>query len=125
MENAVKKTVLVVEDEPAILMLLVDYLTGEGYQVLQADSADTAFLILAGRPRLDLLISDYRLPGGVSGVKIAEPALKLRPDLQVIFISGYATEIFETGSDVLDKATVLGKPFSMETLKRTMESLLG
>ena len=75
MQPVPSNVVLLVEDEPHILFLLSEYLAGEGYQVLQADSAARAFEILATKPRLDLLISDYRLPDGVSGVMIAEPAL--------------------------------------------------
>ena len=97
MSQAHKKVVLLVEDEPHILSLLSDYLAGEGYKVLEAADAPRAFEILATKPQLDLLVTDFRLPGGVSGVMIAEPALKLRPDLKVIFISGYPIEIHESG----------------------------
>nr|GFA06095.1 hypothetical protein [Tanacetum cinerariifolium] len=55
--------------------------------VLIAENGEQAFEILATKPHLDLMITDYRLPGGVSGVMIAEPAVKLRPELKVIFIS--------------------------------------
>ena len=100
MSQAHKKVVLLVEDEPHILSLLSDYLAGEGYKVLEAADAPRAFEILATKPQLDLLVTDFRLPGGVSGVMIAEPALKLRPDLKVIFISGYPIEIHESGSEI-------------------------
>ena len=93
MSQAHKKVVLLVEDEPHILSLLSDYLAGEGYKVLEAADAPRAFEILATKPQLDLLVTDFRLPGGVSGVMIAEPALKLRPDLKIIFISGSAMAV--------------------------------
>ncbi len=118
------KIVLLVEDEPPILALLSDYLAGEGYEVLEAADAARAFEILATKPKLDLLISDYRLPGGVSGVMIAEPALKLRPDLKVIFISGYPIEIVETGSSVARSAPILAKPFSLDSLRSQIAQLL-
>ena len=124
MQPVPSNVVLLVEDEPHILFLLSEYLAGEGYQVLQADSAARAFEILATKPRLDLLISDYRLPGGVSGVMIAEPALKLRPDLKVIFISGYPIEIYESGSDLARAAPVLAKPFSLDSLRSQIQQLL-
>jgi two-component system cell cycle response regulator CpdR len=92
MSQPPNKVVLLVEDEPHILALLSDYLAGEGYKVLEAAGAPQAFEILATKPQLDLLVTDFRLPGGVSGVMIAEPALKLRPDLKVIFISGYPSK---------------------------------
>lgn len=124
MQPVPSNVVLLVEDEPHILFLLSEYLAGEGYQVLQADSAARAFEILATKPRLDLLISDYRLPDGVSGVMIAEPALKLRPDLKVIFISGYPIEIYESGSDLARSAPVLAKPFSLDSLRSQIQQLL-
>ena len=124
MQPVPSNVVLLVEDEPHILFLLSEYLAGEGYQVLQTDSAARAFEILATKPRLDLLISDYRLPDGVSGVMIAEPALKLRPDLKVIFISGYPIEIYESGSDLARAAPVLAKPFSLDSLRSQIQQLL-
>jgi len=124
MQPVPSNVVLLVEDEPHILFLLSEYLAGEGYQVLQADSAARAFEILATKPRLDLLISDYRLPDGMSGVMIAEPALKLRPDLKVIFISGYPIEIYESGSDLARSAPVLAKPFSLDSLRSQIQQLL-
>lgn len=116
--------VLIVEDEPLIMMLLSDYLSGEGYRVLQAENGEQAFEILATRPHLDLMITDYRLPGGISGVMIAEPAVKLRPDLKVIFISGYPAEIAESGSPIATRAPILAKPFTMESLHTQIEKLL-
>ncbi|MFJ4246981.1 hypothetical protein C2E19_15095 [Pseudomonas sp. DTU12.3] len=116
--------VLVVEDEPVILMVLSDYLSGQGYRVLQAESGEQAFEILASKPHLDVLITDFRLPGGISGVQIAEPAVKLRPDLKVIFISGYPQEIRETGSPITLKAPILEKPFDLDVLQEKIQELL-
>ncbi|MFJ3487801.1 response regulator [Pseudomonas sp. NPDC090202] len=124
MSSDAENVVLIVEDEPLILMLLADYLSGEGYRVLQAENGEQAFEILATKPHLDLMITDYRLPGGVSGVQIAEPAVKLRPELKVIFISGYPAEIVESGSPIARKAPILAKPFTMESLQTQIQSLL-
>ncbi|MGE4404982.1 response regulator [Pseudomonas sp.] len=118
------KIVLLVEDEPHVLALLSDYLVGEGYRVLEASNAAEAFEILASKPQLDLLVSDFRLPGNISGVMIAEPALKLRPDLKVIFISGYPIEIYESGSAIARSAPVLAKPFALDTLRGQIQELL-
>ena len=124
MNHALPKIVLLVEDEPHILSLLSDYLASEGYQVLEADSAPKAFEILATKPQLDLLVTDFRLPGNVSGVMIAEPALKLRPDLKVIFLSGYPIDIYESGSPIARSAPVLAKPFALDTLHSQIQALL-
>jgi two-component system cell cycle response regulator CpdR len=124
MSEDAQDVVLIVEDEPAILMVLADYLAGEGYRVLQAENAEQAFQILATKPHLDLMITDFRLPGGVSGVQIAEPAVMLRPDLKVIFISGYPAEIRDSGSPIAHKAPILAKPFGLEALQDQIKGLL-
>jgi two-component system cell cycle response regulator CpdR len=124
MSEDAQDVVLIVEDEPAILMVLADYLAGEGYRVLQAENAEQAFQILATKPHLDLMITDFRLPGGVSGVQIAEPAVMLRPDLKVIFISGYPAEIRDSGSPIAHKAPILAKPFGLEVLQDQIKGLL-
>ncbi|MBV4458293.1 response regulator [Pseudomonas sp. COR58] len=124
MSTDAQDVVLVVEDEPVILMILTDYLRAEGYHVLEAENGEQAFEILASKPHLDLLISDFRLPGGINGVQIAEPAVKLRPDLKVIFISGYPQEIRETDSPITRKAPILEKPFDLDVLQEKIRELL-
>ena len=105
-------------------MILKDYLQGEGYHVLVAEDGEQAFKILASKPHLDLIVTDFRLPGGISGVQIAEPAVKLRPDLKVIFISGYPAEIRESGSPIAFKAPILAKPFDLDSLRDQIQELL-
>jgi CheY-like chemotaxis protein len=124
MSEDAQDVVLIVEDEPSILMVLANYLAGEGYRVLQAKDGEQAFEILASKPHLDLMVTDYRLPGGISGVQIAEPALKLRPELKVIFISGYPAEILESGSPIARTAPILAKPFDLDTLAQQIQTLL-
>ncbi|MFK3788778.1 MULTISPECIES: response regulator [Pseudomonas] len=124
MSEDAQDVVLIVEDEPVILMLLADYLSGLGYRVLQAENGEQAFEILATKPNLDLMVTDYRLPGGITGVMIAEPAVKLRPDLKVIFISGYPNEILECDSPITRKAPILAKPFDLDSLHEQIQRLL-
>jgi two-component system cell cycle response regulator CpdR len=124
MSEDAQDVVLIVEDEPLILMVLADYLSGLGYRVLKAENGEQALEILSTKPHLDLMVTDYRLPGGISGVKIAEPAVLLRPDLKVIFISGYPAEILETNSPIAKKAPILAKPFDLDTLHEQIQALL-
>jgi len=124
MSEDAQDVVLIVEDEASILMVLGDFLQGEGYHVLRAKNGEEAFEILASKPHLDLMVTDYRLPGGISGVQIAEPALKLRPELKVIFISGYPQEIVECNSPVTRGAPILAKPFDLDTLSEQIQKLL-
>ena len=124
MSEDAQDVVLIVEDDPSILMVLSAYLSGEGYRVLQAENGEQAFEILASKPHLDLMVTDFRLPGGISGVQIAEPAVKRRPDLKVIFISGYPQEIRETDSPITRKAPIMGKPFDLDKLKEIIQNQL-
>jgi len=120
MSGDAQDVVLIVEDEPVIRQVLNDYLRGEGYHVLEAENGVEAFGILATKPHLDLMITDYRLPGGISGVDIAEPAVKLRPELKVIFISGYPKEIRDNTHPIAQRAPVLAKPFELEDLRNAI-----
>ena len=95
MSEDAQDVVLIVEDDESIMFVLGEYLAGLGYRVLKAINGKEAFEILATKPHLDLMVTDYRLPGGISGVQIAEPAIQLRPELKVIFISGYPQEILD------------------------------
>lgn len=124
MSEDAQDVVLIVEDDASILMVLSAYLSGEGYRVLQAENGEEAFAILASKPNLDLMVTDYRLPGGISGVDIAEPAVKLRPDLKVIFISGYPAEIRESNSPIAQSAPILAKPFDLDALQEQIRKLL-
>ncbi|WP_338524669.1 response regulator [Pseudomonas batumici] len=124
MSEDAQDVVLIVEDDASILMILSDYLSGEGYRVLRAENGEQAFEILATKPNLDLMVTDFRLPGGISGVDIAEPAIKLRPDLKVIFISGYPAEIRESNSPIAHSAPILAKPFDLDILQEQIRKLL-
>ncbi|MCY1400034.1 Sporulation initiation phosphotransferase F [compost metagenome] len=124
MSDDAQDVVLIVEDEPVIMRVLTDYLSGLGYRVLQAENSDEAFDILATKPNLDVIVTDYRLPNGVSGVAIVDAAIKLRPDLKVIFISGYPQEIRECDSTLARTATILAKPFDLEILQDEIQRLL-
>ena len=124
MSEDAQDVVLIVEDDASILIVLSAYLSSEGYRVLQAENGEQAFSILASKPNLDLMITDFRLPGGISGVEIAEPAVKLRPDLKVIFISGYPAEIRESNSPIAQSAPILAKPFDLDVLQEQIRKLL-
>ncbi|MGN8275800.1 response regulator [Pseudomonas sp. SMV71] len=124
MSEDAQDVVLIVEDESSILTVLSAFLQLQGYRVLEAKNGEEAFEILARKPHLDMMITDFRLPGGISGVQIAEPAVKLRPDLKVIFISGYAQEVRDTDSPITRKAPILDKPFDLDELQKIMQKML-
>ena len=110
------ETVLVVEDEGAIRMLVSDVLEAAGYRVLQAEDGPSGVAILNSSERIDLLLSDVGLPGGLNGRQVADIARAARPGLKVLFITGYA-ENAAVGAGRLEPGMhVITKPFAMTTL---------
>lgn len=90
--NAEGKRVLVVEDEDAVRDVLEIMLSRAGYQVVKAVSGDDALVIFATDPAFDLLITDIVMPGELQGAALCHEIRKHRPDLPVVFMSGYASE---------------------------------
>jgi CheY-like chemotaxis protein len=84
------EVVLVIDDEPSIRMLITDVLSDTGYSVLEASDGPAGLRVLQSAARIDLLITDVGLPGGMNGRQVADAARTLRPDLRVLFITGYA-----------------------------------
>ena len=115
-------TVLLVEDEPMVRAVAERALTRHGYQVITADNGEDALEVLARNEPVDLLISDVVMPG-MDGPTMVELARKTRPELKILFMSGYAEEQLRNSLDV-DNVSFLPKPFSVQELaeaaKRTM-----
>jgi PAS domain S-box-containing protein len=109
-------TVLVIDDEPTIRMLMVEVLEEAGYIVVDAGDGVAGLKILQSDIRIDLLITDVGLPGGMSGRQLAEAARARRPDLKVLFITGFA-ENAAVGHGHLDPGMqMMTKPFVMAAL---------
>ena len=119
------ETILVVDDEATIRTLLVEAMTTQGYQVLEAADAATALALLAPNTHLDLLVTDVGLPGALNGRQLADAMRGLLPQLPVLFITGYA-EANVIGEGDLDAGMrVLTKPFTLDTLERRIQLMLG
>jgi PAS domain S-box-containing protein len=84
------ETVLIVDDEPTVRMLVADSLIDLGYQAVEAGDAASGLRVLESDARIDLLITDVGLPGGMNGKQMADKARESRPNLRVLFITGYA-----------------------------------
>jgi len=117
------EVVLVVEDDPDVQLISVDALRYLGYSVLQASSAEEAIKVMALNPQVDLLFTDVVMPG-VTGRVLAERALALRPDLKVLYTTGY-TRNAVVHNGVLDAGVaLLPKPFTVDQLAFKVREVL-
>ena len=122
--STVNVSVLVVEDEPDIRALVVECLQEVGYAVLEASNGAEGLALLRSDAAIELLVSDVGLPGGMNGRQMADAGREVRPDLKVLFITGYAeTRIFGSGGLDVGMA-VLTKPFQFTDLISAIETLL-
>ena len=123
-ESVTGRTVLLVDDEATIRMLAADVLEDLGYRVLQSDSGSGGLEVLSTAGHVDLLLTDVGLPGGVNGRQLADAARVARPDLKVLFITGYAESAVLNHRHLDPGMHVLTKPFTMNTLANRVSDLL-
>ena len=119
------ETILVVEDDSAVRSLAVTLLENLGYEVLAAQDAMAALSFLHTPSRIDLVLSDVMLPGGMCGPDLVEEAKRLRPDLRVLFMSGYTDHPAHGSGPLSEAAAVLNKPFRKRDLARRLRAALG
>jgi DNA-binding NtrC family response regulator len=117
------KTVLVVDDEPEIRKLVSAMLSRHGYKVLSADTGENAIRLFKSNPDTVLLLTDVVAPG-MSGPMIADQIAALKPNIKVLFMSGYdSTQVVQRY--VVERGySLLVKPFTMEQLERKVRSVL-
>ncbi len=118
------ETVLLVDDEAAIRMLVSEVLADEGYTILQAGDGPAGLRILETSTRIDLLITDVGLPGGLNGRQVADAARAGRPGLKVLFITGYADNAVVGGSRLGPGMQIMTKPFDMSALVVRVRDML-
>jgi signal transduction histidine kinase/CheY-like chemotaxis protein len=118
------EAVLVVDDEPTVRMLVVDVLTDMGYATVEAADGVAGLTMLQSDARIDLLITDVGLPGGMNGRQMADAGRALRPDLKVLFITGYAESAAIGDGRLGPGMQVLTKPFAMDALGMRIEDLV-
>ncbi|WP_332731937.1 hybrid sensor histidine kinase/response regulator [Pseudomonas sp. ESBL2] len=118
------ETVLVVDDEPSVRMFVSEMLGSCGFVVIEAADSLAGQQLLRSDTRVDLLITDVGLPGGINGRQMAETGRTTRPTLPVLFITGYA-QPHVLGEAVLEPGTaVLTKPFALDELTHHVYALL-
>ena len=113
-------TILVVEDDAIVRMLIVDVLEELEFRVLEADGCESALEFINDEDQdIDLLMTDVGLPV-MDGRELARQARILRPELPILFASGYAEDI-----DVPGDMQVIGKPFSIDQLRDKVKNIIG
>lgn len=118
------QTILVVEDEDSVRHLTRRILQDQGYQVLEVDRGAIALDVLRDPDQaIDLLLSDVVMPG-MNGTKLARLANEIRPDLNVLFMSGHNEEMLYQQADIDRSVPLLQKPFSTEGLTSMVRQAL-
>jgi PAS domain S-box-containing protein len=123
-EHGHGETVLVVDDEPVVRMLVRDILIEQGYVPLEAGDGAAALKILQSDVRLDLLITDVGLPGGMNGRQVADAGRVNRPKLKVLFITGYAENALVGNGHLAPGMEVLTKPFVVAALGNKIREMI-
>ncbi|CAB1402461.1 response regulator [Pseudomonas fluorescens] len=117
--SATPPTILVVEDDAIVRMLIVDVLEELEYKVLEADGSEQALDVLRDQTKqINLMMTDVGLPG-MDGRELAIKARELRPALKVLFASGYAESIA-----VPEDMHMIGKPFSIDQLRDKVKQII-
>ncbi len=112
------------EDEPTVRMFIGDVLAELGYTSIEVSDAMAGLAILQSDVRVNLLITDVGLPGGVNGRQMANVARESRRNLKVMFITGYAENSVFAHGHLSAGMSVLTKPFSIDALKSKIQELM-
>ncbi len=118
------ETVLIVDDEPTVRMLIADILDDLGYVSIEAADSAAGLKVLQSDVRIDLLVSDVGLPGGMNGRQMADAARVARPDLKILFITGYAENALLGKGKLAPGMAVLTKPFAVEDMAARIRSMI-
>ncbi|PSJ40887.1 GAF domain-containing protein [Allosphingosinicella deserti] len=118
------EVVLVIDDEPTVRMLVGEVLADAGFSAIEASDGPSGLRVLQSNARIDLLITDVGLPGGLNGRQVADAARAARPGLKILFITGYA-ENAVIGNGHLDPGmSIVTKPFQMDVLARKIREAI-
>jgi CheY-like chemotaxis protein len=116
--------ILAVEDDPDVRAHTTGALRELGYQVLEAANGKIALDVLEANPDVDLLFTDVGLPGGMNGRQLAEAARRLRPELTVLFTTGYARNAIVHDGRLDPGVQLLTKPFTFVALSQKLRDML-
>jgi signal transduction histidine kinase/CheY-like chemotaxis protein/PAS domain-containing protein len=117
-------TVLIVDDEPTVRMLLTEIVEDLGFTVIEAADSAGGLKVLQSDVTIDLLVTDVGLPGGMNGRQMADAGRVSRPDLRVLFVTGYAENAVVGHGHLAPGMAVLTKPFPIETMAARIRSMV-
>ncbi|RZI94559.1 MAG: PAS domain S-box protein, partial [Variovorax sp.] len=117
------EVVMVVEDDPAVRLLVLDVLADLGYRTLEAADGLAAMPILQSKERIDLLVSDVGLPG-MNGRQLADFAMQQRPGLRVLFMTGYAEHATTRSEFLAPGMELIAKPFTIDDFAQRVEAIV-
>jgi PAS domain S-box-containing protein len=119
------ETVLVVEDDPRVRRVSLRRLKELGYLVLEADSGPAALKVLDDGAEIHVLFTDMVMSGGMTGIELAQEVRRRRPEVKILFTSGYAEPAAVTGELLTTTgAQWLGKPYGVDELQSKLRDLL-
>ena len=121
--KGVGETVLLVEDDAAVRLTVMEVLHELGYETIEAVDGKAAVPILESAQRIDLLISDVGLPG-LNGRQVAEIGRQYRPGLKVLFITGYAENAAIRGLFLEPGMEMISKPFALDALATRIREMI-
>jgi len=118
------RTVLVIDDEVALLAIIADVLEESGYKVLTVPDGPAGLDIVRSEQPIDLLITDIRLPKGMNGREVAQAARMSRPQLKILFMTGYAGSALDGASPLTAGTEMMTKPFDLLRLADRVHRLI-
>jgi CheY-like chemotaxis protein len=116
--------VLVVDDESELLEVAVNYLEEMGFEILAATDGLHALQTLRANPDIELLLTDIVMPGGMNGVELANTIREERPDLKLLYMSGYPSGVLAERSGTTLDAPLITKPYTREKLATAIDEVL-
>ena len=117
-------TILLVEDDEEVNRFATEMLREEGYNVIATHDARSALRLLDANPGIKLLFTDIILPGGMNGRQLSDEALRRRPDLKVLYATGYTRDAIVHEGRLDTDVELLSKPFTHDLLTRKVRQIL-
>ena len=119
-------TVLVVDDDQRVREIAVMTLEAEGYNVLEANNAQTALLLVSGNPAINLVFTDVIMPGTMSGVDLVKEILRLRPGLKIILVTGYRDKASALREGLADSSSIglVIKPYDVDAVAELVRRMI-